>query len=225
MTYGFEGCMADLKLSGVELPLEESGTSSDGRAQLSRRVRVRAGGECPPLAPPTPCASYPCMNGGTCRDAASLLEGEGDGEGFACACHARFAGRRCEVDTDPCASQPCLHGGSCAADGEARGYRCACARGLAGERCERGRWCAAGVCAHGGACEEGDWGPSCRCRGYYGPRCEFDVDECAGEPCLNGATCVNEPGSFRCLCPPDKTGATSLGLRHSGSHRSAGEMR
>ncbi|XP_037297103.1 fat-like cadherin-related tumor suppressor homolog isoform X2 [Manduca sexta] len=211
VTYGFEGCMAELKLGGVELPLEESGTSRDGRAQLSRRVRVRSGVECAPLAPPTPCASYPCMNGGTCRDAAALLEGEGEGEGFACACHARFAGRRCEVDTDPCASQPCLHGGSCAAVAAATvaaggGFRCACARGLAGERCERGRWCAPGVCAHGGACEEGDWGPSCRCRGYYGPRCELDVDECAGEPCLNGATCLNEPGSFRCLCPPDKTG-------------------
>lgn len=23
---------------------------------------------------------------------------------------------------------------------------------------------------------------------------------------MNGATCINEPGSFRCVCPPDKTG-------------------
>ncbi|KAI5643564.1 calcium-binding EGF domain-containing protein [Phthorimaea operculella] len=92
----------------------------------------------------------------------------------------------------------------------AGGYKCSCAAGLAGVRCERGRWCAAGVCAHGGACEEGEWGPSCRCRGYFGPRCQFDVDECAGEPCLNGATCLNEPGSFRCLCPPDKTGQFHL---------------
>lgn len=35
---------------------------------------------------------------------------------------------------------------------------------------------------------------------------QFDIDECKGDPCLNGATCINEPGSFRCVCPPDKTG-------------------
>ncbi|XP_026738536.1 fat-like cadherin-related tumor suppressor homolog [Trichoplusia ni] len=209
VTYGFHGCISEVKLGGAVLPLEEGGTSSDGRAQLVRRVRVRVASSCPALPPPTPCASYPCLNGGSCRDVADLLEGDAEGtseadEGYTCSCHARFSGRRCEVDSDPCASQPCLHGGSCSAD--ARGYRCACAAGLQGERCERGRWCAADVCAHGGACEEGEWGPSCRCRGYYGPRCQYDVDECAGEPCLNGATCVNEPGSFRCLCPPDKTG-------------------
>ncbi|KAL0839199.1 hypothetical protein ABMA28_015971 [Loxostege sticticalis] len=208
VTYGFHGCISDVRLGGALLPLEEGGTSADGRAQLVRRVRLRVGGACPALPPPTPCASYPCLNGGTCREAPSLLEGEpaeNELEGYTCTCHARFLGPRCEVDADPCASQPCLHGGFCAA-APAGGFRCACAAGLAGERCERGRWCAPGVCAHAGACEEGEWGPSCRCRGYYGPRCQYDVDECAGEPCLNGATCLNEPGSFRCLCPPDKTG-------------------
>ncbi|CAB3222731.1 unnamed protein product [Arctia plantaginis] len=205
VTYGFHGCVSDVKLGGAALPLEEGGTSSDGRAQLVRSVRVRVQSACPALPPPTPCSSYPCLNGGTCRDLGDLLEGES--EGYSCSCHARFSGARCELDADPCAAAPCLHGGSCAADAlEPGGFRCACAAGLAGARCERGRWCGAGVCAHGGACEEGDWGPSCRCRGYYGPRCQYDVDECAGEPCLNGATCLNEPGSFRCLCPPDKTG-------------------
>lgn len=39
------------------------------------------------------------------------------------------------------------------------------------------------------------------CRGYTGKTCEIDVDECANSPCTNGATCVNEAGSFRCMCP------------------------
>lgn len=42
---------------------------------------------------------------------------------------------------------------------------------------------------------------------------QYDIDECAGEPCQNGATCVNEPGSFRCLCPPDKTGESRVESR------------
>ncbi|GBP81329.1 Fat-like cadherin-related tumor suppressor homolog [Eumeta japonica] len=209
--------------------------------------------------------------GGTCRERTAP---SADGEVFDCECHARFAGRRCELDSDPCASQPCLHGGECTSALQPPGYVCACAAGLRGARCELGRWCGSStmadgdsVCAHGGLCEEGEWGPSCRCHGYYGPLCQaklkisrqcspnpkahwhtegnslqilvfvtrfilaaaiasllharfrcecsalsvttlllYDVDECAGEPCLNGATCINEPGSFRCLCPPDRTG-------------------
>ncbi|XP_059061183.1 fat-like cadherin-related tumor suppressor homolog, partial [Achroia grisella] len=204
VSYGFEGCMADVRLAGAPLPLEEGdavGAGAAGGARPARRLRVRTAATCPPLAPPTACASYPCLHGGTCRET-PLLEGEG----FACECHARFSGARCEADAEPCASAPCLHGGACAAVRGGAGYTCTCAAGLSGARCERGRWCAPGACLHGGACEEGEWGPSCRCRGYYGPRCQYDVDECAGEPCLNGATCLNEPGSFRCLCPPDKTG-------------------
>ncbi|XP_068628013.1 fat-like cadherin-related tumor suppressor homolog [Battus philenor] len=208
VTYGFHGCIADLKIGNSALPLEEGGTSEDGRVQLTRRVRARPGAACPALPSPAACDAYPCLNGGTCRPLAAPAERDAEldagTEAFACTCHARFAGRLCELDTDPCAAQPCLHGGYCSRERGA--FRCACAAGLTGVRCERGRWCAAGVCAHGGACEDGERGPSCRCRGYYGPRCEYDIDECAGEPCLNGATCLNEPGSFRCLCPPDKTG-------------------
>lgn len=47
---------------------------------------------------------------------------------------------------------------------------------------------------NGGQCEEGDTGPLCKCRGYAGPLCSLDVDECLSGPCLHGATCVNAEG-------------------------------
>ncbi len=39
-----------------------------------------------------------------------------------------------------------------------------------------------------------------------GMYCERDVNECRESPCLNGATCTNIPGSFRCNCTPESSG-------------------
>lgn len=43
----------------------------------------------------------------------------------------------------------------------------------------------------------------CEClRGYAGPRCEMDVNECHSDPCQNDATCLDKIGGFTCLCMP-----------------------
>lgn len=78
---------------------------------------------------------------------------------------------------------------------------------MTGKRCDYGRFCLPNPCRNGGICEEGDTEPICKCRGYSGPTCENDIDECLNHPCDNGATCANEPGSFRCICPPNLTGS------------------
>ncbi|XP_065936025.1 neurogenic locus notch homolog protein 1-like isoform X3 [Magallana gigas] len=41
--------------------------------------------------------------------------------------------------------------------------------------------------------------------GAQGP-CEINTDECQNDPCLNGATCTNTPGSFNCTCDAGWTG-------------------
>ena len=44
---------------------------------------------------------------------------------------------------------------------------------------------------------------SCDCqRGYRGDRCEENIDECYENPniCLNGGTCEDLHGSYRCVC-------------------------
>uniref|UniRef100_A0A8W8MGL2 EGF-like domain-containing protein n=1 Tax=Magallana gigas TaxID=29159 RepID=A0A8W8MGL2_MAGGI len=41
--------------------------------------------------------------------------------------------------------------------------------------------------------------------GAQGP-CEINTDECENDPCLNGATCTNTPGSFNCTCDAGWTG-------------------
>ena len=49
---------------------------------------------------------------------------------------------------------------------------------------------------------------SCVCPpGYTGDLCGEDVDECATNPCQNGATCTNTHGGFECVCAGGFTGA------------------
>lgn len=37
-------------------------------------------------------------------------------------------------------------------------------------------------------------------------RCETDIDECASDPCLNGATCLDRLNHFQCECMPGYSG-------------------
>ncbi|KAK9754826.1 Laminin G domain [Popillia japonica] len=191
---GFSGCMDDVRIARTSVPLHKSGDNS--MAVLKRFANVEFSCDNNALVPPGACGSQPCMNGGTCKE----LPG-----GFECLCHARFQGKVCELDTDPCASTPCLYGGKCSPTigGD---YSCECMYRLSGKRCEYGKYCSPNPCKHGGVCEEGDEGPLCKCRFFTGDICEFDVNECESSPCQNGGTCINELGSFRCVCPPNTTG-------------------
>lgn len=42
-------------------------------------------------------------------------------------------------------------------------------------------------------------------RGFVG-RCQSDIDECAGNPCRNGALCENTHGSYHCNCSHEYRG-------------------
>ncbi|XP_068083906.1 fat-like cadherin-related tumor suppressor homolog [Anabrus simplex] len=197
---GFFGCMDDVRIARVSVPLHMSGPSSV--AVLKHFANVEF--SCDPstvLVPAGVCGSQPCLNGGTCKDL-------GD-DNFKCLCYPRFIGSSCEIDTDPCASSPCLYGGRCKAVPMGNDFICECLSHLSGKRCEYGRYCSPNPCLNDGICEEGDSGPICKCRGFTGDLCKVDFDECNGElrgPCLNGGVCHNEPGTYRCLCPPNVTG-------------------
>ncbi|XP_063233580.1 fat-like cadherin-related tumor suppressor homolog [Bacillus rossius redtenbacheri] len=193
---GFAGCVDAVSIAREPVPWQ----IGEGRRVVLRRLaNVEPG--CRGLASPGACGAQPCLNGGSCR-------GSGRDD-YECECHPRYAGRDCGLDTDPCASAPCLHGGHCRRAAHDGDYTCECPSGLSGSRCQVGFYCSPNPCLNGGACEEGDSGPVCTCRGFAGELCGLEVDECAegtAGPCRNGATCVNEPGTFHCACPPNVTG-------------------
>lgn len=197
---GFIGCLDDLKLSRATLPLQMNAAAASSVAVLKRFANVDF--NCEPanaLIPLGICkAQNLCFNGGTCKETTNT----NSNNDYECQCHDRFSGKNCQEDRDPCSSSPCLFGGKCHDEGYGN-YTCECPARMSGRRCDFGRFCLPNPCRHSGVCEEGDDGPICMCRGYTGKTCEIDVDECANNPCLNGATCVNEAGSFRCICPPD----------------------
>lgn len=196
---GFVGCMDDIKMAKEMVPLRMAGSSTV--AVLKRFANVEFTCDATSILTPLGiCGTQPCHNGGICKDL-----GFGN---FHCQCHSRFSGKLCEEDSDPCASSPCLYGGKCNSYGGYSNYSCDCPPNISGRRCEFGRFCSPNPCRNGGVCEEGDIGPICMCRGFAGPTCEIDVNECENQPCGNGATCINEAGSFRCICPPDLTGAS-----------------
>ncbi|XP_049820796.1 fat-like cadherin-related tumor suppressor homolog isoform X5 [Aethina tumida] len=193
---GFSGCMDDIRISRVSVPLHKSGENSV--VVLKRFANVEFSCDTSViLIPPGPCGSQPCMNGGTCKEVKN---------GFECECHSRFKGTVCELDSDPCASSPCLYGGKCSST-VGGDFFCECVLHLSGKRCEYGRYCSPNPCKHGGVCEEGDEGALCKCRSYTGEFCDFDLNECESNPCQNGGTCINEIGSFHCICPPNYTGS------------------
>jgi protocadherin Fat 1/2/3 len=195
---GYIGCMDDIRISKVPIPLA-AGVSSV--TILKRLTNVEFGCDhANVLVPLGVCGTQPCYNGGSCEDI-------GNGN-FNCKCDGvRFSGPFCRDDLEPCASSPCLYGGKCRAVINGT-YHCECPPRMTGKRCDYGRFCLPNPCLNGGLCEEGDDAPLCMCRGFQGPTCEVDVDECEKQPCGNGATCINEAGSFRCVCPPNVTGAS-----------------
>uniref|UniRef100_A0A1I8PIC7 Uncharacterized protein n=1 Tax=Stomoxys calcitrans TaxID=35570 RepID=A0A1I8PIC7_STOCA len=194
---GFIGCMADITLGQEKLPFYIIAGGISVAALRFTNVEF--------LCDPTKilvnlgiCGGQPCLNAGICQDL---------GENFNCICPERFTGRLCEIDLNPCASAPCLYGGLCQHNGP-NNYSCTCPPSLSGSRCEYGRFCTPNPCKNGGMCEEGDGISHCMCRGFTGPTCEVDVNECENQPCGSGATCINEAGSFRCICPSYLTGAS-----------------
>ena len=55
--------------------------------------------------------------------------------------------------------------------------------------------------------------------GWQGKTCDDNVNECDGNPCLNGGMCMDTPGSFICGCPTGKRSEKPDILYYDYNHR------
>uniref|UniRef100_A0A8B9SFH9 Delta-like protein n=1 Tax=Anas platyrhynchos TaxID=8839 RepID=A0A8B9SFH9_ANAPL len=71
------------------------------------------------------CASFPCVNGGTCQD------GVND---YSCTCPPGYNGKNCSTPVSRCEHNPCHNGATC--HERSNRYVCECARGYGGLNCQ-----------------------------------------------------------------------------------------
>lgn len=140
------------------------------------------------------CGSNPCQHGGICHDGLNS---------YTCQCMPGYSGLNCETNIDDCLPNPCFNGGTCI--DKVNGYQCVCRGPYTGRDCEtKMDPCSPNQCRNGARCTPNTnfLNFSCAClNGYTGRLCNEDINECdLSQPCRNGATCRNIPGSYQCIC-------------------------
>ncbi|XP_073817054.1 cell polarity complex component crumbs isoform X3 [Musca autumnalis] len=163
-----------------------------------------AGAQCDVLKQVT-CENLPCKNGSTCQDRYNAQTGNN----FTCTCMQGYEGPLC--DTPFCEVKPCEHGGLCII-ADSKTPMCQCSLGYTGTFCETDiNECDSNPCQNDGVCTDLVGGYSCNCTdtGFEGDNCEIDIDECAMsvEYCGGLGRCINQPGTFKCICQDSFCGA------------------
>lgn len=149
------------------------------------------------------CLNLPCMHG-QCLSRTDEYE---------CHCPARYAGKNCDKDLgSPCEKNPCRNGGSCEED-RIGNYKCFCSNEFTGKFCETAvethPLCEKNPCNNNGTCRvlPNSKTYECQCLdGFFGARCETNINDCESQPCQNNGICIDEVAGFSCDC--SRTGYT-----------------
>jgi len=106
----------------------------------------------------------------------------------------------CSWSNSPCGS----HGSTCTPLSLTT-FTCTCKDGWGGALCNYKYACNPSPCQNGGTCSAvlGANAYTCACaQGYEGATCALNVNDCPGNVCMNGATCVDGLNSYTCSCTP-----------------------
>jgi hypothetical protein len=137
---GFNGCISEINVSGVELDIVESAQDSANVVECSTLNNdvdnnIEYSHENVPSSPQTSydsrrtgCSSNPCRNNGLCYPLSPT--------DYKCSCLTGYSGKNCEIEANLCEQRtPCQNGGTCR--GNATNYVCSCPLGLSGTTCEQ----------------------------------------------------------------------------------------
>uniref|UniRef100_A0A0L8GAC7 EGF-like domain-containing protein n=2 Tax=Octopus bimaculoides TaxID=37653 RepID=A0A0L8GAC7_OCTBM len=151
-----------------------------------------------------PCHSHICLNEGIC------FQNEFDKK--YCVCPKGFKGPFCEINIDDCKPNPCLHNGTCT--DLIDDFYCYCPSWLTGKICDETQpdknfgLCEKKICFNDGVCLKNEFGVKyCVCpRGFKGPLCKTNIDDCTPNRCQGNGTCIDQIDNFHCRCPSWLTG-------------------
>ncbi|KFD67534.1 hypothetical protein M514_12872 [Trichuris suis] len=135
-------------------------------------------------------------------------------------CTPGFTGQNCSEDMDECLHNPCINGGTCL--NSHGSYSCECMAGFSGQHCsiDLGK-CNEHSCMNGSSCLNMKSGYRCICApGFTGQNCSenittsfnqihrsrLELTECPSFPCMNNGTCLDNNGSYSCVCESRFTG-------------------
>ncbi|XP_067671780.1 uncharacterized protein [Haliotis asinina] len=182
----------------ISAPCQQSGTCVDGINDYSCICpRGWTGKDCDSLVDQ-------CAANNTCENTAPCHSLFND---IYCRCSDFTHGDRCENVLNLCRdANPCLNSALCVENGTVAS--CQCPPDTSGTSCNTLiiPQCDASLCQNGGTCSRTDAGTiSCSCvQGYTGSRCETNKDDCAANPCLSPATCLDGVNKYFCRCPVGK---------------------
>ncbi|KAG8556043.1 hypothetical protein GDO81_017908 [Engystomops pustulosus] len=201
MQRNFAGCFGTVLIEGIHLPYFVDADYIMVKPQLEQFMRTSAEIVDIRCLESDPCASNPCLFGGSCRDVFTHP---------VCTCPKGRSGDVCEIKTTECLPNPCSNG-NCTT--EADGYRCDCEPGYTGPTCDY-IICHGHLCARGATCALGADGYFCLCpSNVTGQQCRFNIMPsifCGNEKknitCYNYSNCTEELGVLGCSCQPGFVG-------------------
>ncbi|XP_018420048.1 PREDICTED: protein crumbs homolog 1 [Nanorana parkeri] len=197
----FTGCLGTVLIEGIHLPYFADSDYFVTKPQKEQFVKISPASVAIGCLQSDPCASQPCMNGGSCNDVFTQP---------VCTCPAWKTGTFCEVNITECASNPCVHGNCSVVN---NGYKCECEDGYSGTNCEI-HSCHGHLCRSGATCIAGTAGYFCLCpANFTGLNCRFNRmpstfcgDKNKNITCYNYSNCTEVNGVLGCSCLPGFVG-------------------
>ncbi|XP_077308887.1 protein crumbs homolog 1 isoform X2 [Lithobates pipiens] len=197
----FAGCLGTVLLEGIHLPYFADSDYLVIKPQKEQFVKISPEGVVIGCLQSDPCASQPCMYGGSCIDVFTHP---------VCTCPIWKTGEFCEANITECLSNPCVHGNCSVVHNS---YKCECEDGYSGTNCDINS-CHNHLCRSGATCIPRTAGYFCLCpANFTGSNCRlnrmpsiFCGDEKKNITCYNYSNCTEVNGVLGCSCLPGFVG-------------------